>query len=227
MGSPYVVRISSQKGGVGKTTVATNLSVVLKRLGYDVLLMDTDTTNPSVGFHMGMEDANIGFYELMMGKANINNTIHVHSASGVRVIPGTITSRPFIPSADRMRALKAQIGKLNYDFVIVDTPPGFFPEGSEDFYDEAVILSTPEMSSCVASIRLSHVYEKNHIKHVLVLNRVARKRYELSIKEIEEMYEDRVYGVLPEDEIVPRSIAELIPAYLLSRRADICREVFG
>ena len=227
MAKPYIIRVSSQKGGVGKTTVATNLAVVLKRLGYETLLMDADTTNPSVGFHLGMEDANIGFYELMSGKASLSGTTHVHGASGIRVIPGTMTSNPFVPSPERMHSLRLQLDKASYDFVVVDTPPGFFPEGAGEFYDEAVIISTPDMASAAASIRLAHVYDKRHIKHILALNRVAGKRYELNINEIEEMYEDKVQAVLPEDEIVPKSIAEHIPAYILDRRAPFSRNAFN
>ena len=50
---PYIIRISSQKGGVGKTTIAVNLGVILSLFKYKTLVVDCDAANPTVGFHWG------------------------------------------------------------------------------------------------------------------------------------------------------------------------------
>ena len=222
---PYLIRISSHKGGVGKTTIAVNLSTALQTLGKKVLIIDSDIANPSVGFHLGIDQVNIGYYEVMFGKARLQNAIVVHNPTGMHVLPGTIHARVSLPSAQSVRRVSALLKKQHYDFIIVDTPPGIFHYEVLNVYDEALIVATPEMPAVSSSLKLATTYSRSGLKHHLVVNRVANKRYELSIEEIEEVYGDKVLGVLPEDEIVPISISEHIPAYLLSKRADFSKSI--
>lgn len=214
--SPYIIGISSQKGGVGKTTVSVNLSVALRLLNYRVLLIDADTTNPSVGFHMGLEQANVGYRDVMHGRADLKDAIAIHSPTGLHVLPGTLNTRSFSPSSDKIDSLIDTLRKSNYDFIIFDTAPGSVELDISKYYDEALILTTPEMSACTSSMRLANRYNKMKVSHNLAVNRVRNKRYEISLDEIEEIYEKRVRGTLPEDEMVPISISQHIPTCILS-----------
>ncbi|MGC8662460.1 MAG: ParA family protein, partial [Candidatus Micrarchaeia archaeon] len=122
---PYIMRISSQKGGVGKTTVAVNLAVSLQKRGYRTLLVDADTTNPSIGFHLGMTNVNVGLKDLMKKEAQLKDYISIHGPSGLRIICGTIDSKPFVISEENAKAIYSKIKNANYAFVIVDTQPGY------------------------------------------------------------------------------------------------------
>lgn len=216
MGNPYVIGVSSQKGGVGKTTISVNLAVALRMFNYRVLLIDSDTTNPSVGFHMGIEKVNTGYRDVLYGKVDLNQAIAVHGPTGVHVLPGTLNTKKFSSSDERVQKLITSMRKSNYDFIIFDTAPGFVEEDLSKYYNEAMIITTPEMSACTSSIRLSQRYDAIEVKHSLVVNRIKNKRYEISIDEIEEIYEKKIKGALPEDEIVPISLSEHIPAYIVS-----------
>ncbi len=216
---PYIIRISSQKGGVGKTTVAVNLSVALQSMGYNVLLVDSDTSNPSVGFHLGVEKANVGYKNFVTGKANLRSTISVHAPSGVHVLPGLINARPFILTESVERIAVSAFKKTEYQFVVIDTEPGY--SGLTKYVDEALLITTPDMPSCSSILRLAREFDVMEVKHNLAINRIRNRGYEIHPKEIEEMYERRILGLLPEDEIVPVSIEEKIPAYLLDRRSKI------
>lgn len=225
MAEPYIIRISSQKGGVGKSIVAINFATVLKTLGYKVLLIDSDFSNPSIGVYMGLEDVNIGYKEVFLGKTDPLMAIIPHRTTGLSILPGTISAKQFIPSKAEVTRLIPKIRKLNYDFIIVDTQPGYMVPALFDLYDEAIIVTTPDMSSLLAGIKLAHGYNDKKLKHGLVVNRVRNKRYELSISEIEEIYENKVSGVLPEDDAVPLSIAQHVPTYTMDRRAQFSKAI--
>lgn len=222
---PYKIRISSQKGGVGKTTIAVNLATVLAQNGEKVLLIDGDTTNPSVGFHLGMQDVNIGFKDVLLNKVDLRSATVTHSITGMRVLPGTIYSRSYEPTTEQISRMSNRIDKENYTFVLIDTAPGFVPSETSRFVDEALIVTTPDMSSCTSSIRLSHLFDKQKLKHGLVVNRVTNKKYEIPVEEIEEMYGNKVSGVFPEDNVIPESISQHIPAYLLDRRSVFAKNM--
>ena len=57
------------------------------------------------------------------------------------------------------------------------------------------------------------------------MNKFGRRGYELHIREIEEMYEDKVCSVFPDDEIVPRSIDASVPAYIYRRRSGFSKSI--
>lgn len=216
MGKPFIIGVSSQKGGVGKTTISVNLAVALKALNYRVLIVDSDTTNPSVGVHLGLARVNIGYRDVLYEKADLSDAIAVHSATGLHVLPGTINSKPFSPSAANIQKLANKIAKSNYDFVVFDTAPGFVEEDLSTYYNEALIVTTPEMSACTSSMRLAQEYDQVKVKHNLVVNRIKNRKYEISIPEIQEIYERKVLAAIPEDDIVPISVSEHIPAFIVS-----------
>ncbi len=220
---PYIIRVSSQKGGVGKTTISVNLAIALQYTGYDTLLVDSDTTNPSVGFHLGLEKANAGYKQLVEGRNDVRNSISTHAASGLHVIPGVISARQFLPTASREVALLSKLKKTNYRFVVYDTEPGY--KISTKGFDEALLVSTPDMPSCSSIIRLSREFDVMQTKHNLLLNRIRNRNYEIHAREIEDMYDRKVLSKIPESEIVPLSIEEKIPAFMLNRRSQFSREI--
>lgn len=223
MGKPYLIRVSSQKGGVGKTTVAVNLATWLATSGYRVLLFDTDFTNPSVGFHLGLEDANIGMQSVLAKRSRLQNAVVPHDASGMHILPCELSSKVPVPTDQQIKNTLAEISRSDYHFAIGDTPPGFFTEGLEGLYDEALILTTPDLPAIASVMRLASKYDKISLKHSLVINRVRHRRYEVNLREIEGSYGKSAEAVLPESDIVPRSIAEHIPAILLDPRDEFTK----
>lgn len=214
----YVIRVSSQKGGVGKTTIATNLAVALASSS-KVLLIDADTTNPSVGFQLGLDDVNIGYEEVINNKVDIKKATVVHAPSGLSVLPGTIHTNSHQPSPENVSSFMKRIANSGYKFVVIDTAPGISLLGPAECINEALIITNPEMSSTTASIRLANQFDKHQIKHNLLVNRAKNKRYEISMQEINELYGEKAFGPIPDDESVQVSIAQHVPTYISRPKA--------
>lgn len=220
---PYLIRISSQKGGVGKTTIAVNLAIALQSEGHSVLLVDADSTNPSVGFHLGMTKSNSGFKDVAKGAAHFNDVITIHSPSGLHVVNGTINTKPFVITKDMARRMMSMLRRTHYDFVIVDSQPGYYNMEAIKYFDEIIIVTTPDMPSCVSAMRMFKDCEREKLKSRLIVNRMHGKRHEVDPNEILIMCPNKVAGFLPEDEIIPFSIAEHVPALLLDKRSKFSK----
>lgn len=225
MQKPYFIRVSSTKGGVGKSVIAINLAVALQLFGYRTLLVDSDTVNPSIGVYLGIADVNLGVVQALQQKVDIRRAIAPHSASGLHVLPGKIDSQYVLPTAEQSNSFFSTLEKLEYDFILVDTAPGIpFPEAI-GHYDEALLVTLPDEVSCISAFKMIKQYSKQRLKTSIIVNRVANKRYELSIREIETMCENKVTGILPEDENVKKSIAEHRPLFLENRNAPFSRQM--
>src|SRR6185437_14582225 len=121
-GVQNVIAVGSGKGGVGKTTIAVNLSVALGKLGYKVGLLDADVYGPNVPLMMG-----INRQPEVIGQ----NRILPLTNYGIKVIsvgfinPGDkplVWRGPMLHSIIKQFLQQVEWGEL--DFLIVDLPPG-------------------------------------------------------------------------------------------------------
>lgn len=223
-GKAYILRVSAQKGGVGKTTIAVNLAVAMKSHGYSVLLADADSSNPSVGLHLGLESVETGFIDLLHGKA-LNRVTVTHASSGLEVVCNPVSIKAFEMKKKEIENAYMALKGSNYDLLIVDTQPGYFHDVITRSIDETLIVTNPDMPSYLSALRLSEYFSNKNVPHTLVVNRVCGKKYEINIKEFEETYEGSISAVVPEDDIVPVSIAAKIPAYLIDPRNRFCKAI--
>jgi ATP-binding protein involved in chromosome partitioning len=110
-GVAHVVAVGSGKGGVGKTTIAVNLSVALAKLGYRVGLIDADIYGPNVPMMLGAtRQPNV------VGE----NRIEPILSHGVKFI--SVMRGPMLHQIIRQFIQQVEWGEL--DFLIVDLPPG-------------------------------------------------------------------------------------------------------
>jgi chromosome partitioning protein len=125
-----IVGIVNQKGGVGKTTTAINLSASLALEGLKVLLVDCDPqANATSGLGVQRDDARHSVYDVLMGHAPAEQVILPTLIDTLSLLPGSknLTGANIeLAAADdraiRLRhALAAETAK--YDFVILDCPP--------------------------------------------------------------------------------------------------------
>lgn len=165
-GVKHKIAISSGKGGVGKSTVTSNLAVSLAKMGYKVGLLDADIFGPSIPKMFGIEDA--------VPYANEAGMIMPIEKYGVKILSigffvntsSAIVWRGAMASgAIKQLLTEADWGEL--DYLLIDLPPG-----TSDIHltvvqtiklDGAIVVSTPQQVALADAIRGIDMFQNDKI----------------------------------------------------------------
>lgn len=127
-----IIAIASQKGGVGKTTTAINLSACLAVKGKKILVIDSDP-QASLSFGLGIRrngDKLKGLYEVYTDKAKLDEVL-IECIDNLFVIPTRIdlfmAELEIFETEEREKKLKILLEdcKEKFDFIFIDCPPSF------------------------------------------------------------------------------------------------------
>ena len=165
-----VVAVGNQKGGVGKTTTAINLSAGLALLGQRVLLIDLDPqANSTSG--LGVEaDGNDSLYPVLLGKAHIHSKIQSTRLERLSIIPSSMdlagVEIELARADDHLTRLRVLLQGLKpndlFDFCILDTPPslGVLMTSALASADEVMIPLQCEWYGLEGLAKIVHVLER-------------------------------------------------------------------
>ena len=125
-----IIAIANQKGGVGKTTTAINLSATLAEAGQKVLAVDFDPQgNETSGLGLEKENLEQTVYELLIGDCKLSDCLVKEVQPNLDVIPSNVNLAgaeiELLEMADKEKILRGFLRRIkkNYDFIIIDCPP--------------------------------------------------------------------------------------------------------
>lgn len=125
-----IIAIANQKGGVGKTTTAINLSSCMAIAEKNVLLLDIDPqANATSGLGINPEEQEISSYEILFGGAKVEDAILKSNVPYLDIMPSHIrlvgAEVELVNVNDREHRLDEQLKKIKdaYDYIIIDCPP--------------------------------------------------------------------------------------------------------
>src|ERR1700682_1844259 len=130
--TPPIIAVVNQKGGVGKTTTAINLSAALAELGHGILLIDLDPqANSTSGLGLDPARARLNVYHLLIGEAELAQVAQATGVANLELVPSHIdlagAEIELATLSARETLLRKALASLpdGVACVIVDCPPSF------------------------------------------------------------------------------------------------------
>ena len=208
LGTKFTIAVSSAKGGVGKSTFATNLALALKQIGCKVGLLDADIYGPSIPkmFDINEKPKSDGQTLTPIIKYDIQCMSIGFLADQQTPM---IWRGPMVTSA--IKTFTQKVSWKNLDFIIVDMPPGTgdtqLTFSQEIKMDGAIIVSTPQEVALLDVKRGIKMFDKLGVKILGLIDNMSyfvgddNKKYKIfgegGVKKTAEEFGKEFLGEIP------------------------------
>lgn len=207
-----VIVVTSGKGGVGKTTVTANLGAGLAKIGFKVVLVDTDIGLRNLDVVMGLENRVVyNLVDVVEGNCRLRQAlIKDRTYPNLSLLATAQMCDKSAVSPEQMTKLVEQL-KEHFDYVLLDCPAGI-EQGFRNAIaaaDRAIVVTTPEVSAIRDADRIIGLLQscEHEIKPIeLIVNRLRMDMIErgdmMSVDDVIEILGADLIGYIPDDEMV-------------------------
>ena len=214
-----IIAVTNQKGGVGKTTTAGNTSAGIAKLGYRVLLIDTDPQgNATSGVGVDKRSVKYSSYSIMVDEVRAEDAVVHTEFENLDVIPSSIElAAAELELADfehREARLKNALAavKSEYDYILIDCPPslGLITTNALCASDTILVPIQPEyyalegLSQLIATVRLVKRKYNPYLEIEGVLLTMYDGRLNLTqqvVQEVKKFFPKKVFS-----SVIPRGV---------------------
>ena len=165
LGVKKIIAVSSAKGGVGKSTIAVNLAVALKKLNFKTGILDADIYGPSIPQMLGINEKPISEDGKNLTPISKHGMQCMSMGFLVDQDAAMIWRGPMVASA--IKTFTSNVLWNNLDYLVIDLPPGtgdaLLTFSQEILIDGVVIISTPQEIALLDANRGIKMFQKLNV----------------------------------------------------------------